>query len=115
MKLSAILWLIAAFALALSPVLQRSDAKAAVHHASSVPAKSDCHDHTPPPPPEPCSDMGTAKHAAGECCPMMVGAVALLPGISAAPALPTEHEPPVVAARHLTGFFPTKDPPPPRA
>ncbi len=34
-------------------------------------------DHAPPP--DPCPSEGTAKHAASACCPLMSGAVALLP------------------------------------
>ena len=113
MTLRALLWLVAAFAVALAPAFDRGDAKAQTHHAAG--AVPDCHDHAPPPPPDPCSDHGTAKHAAGECCPMMVGAVAVLSLSSADQARPIEPAPPAVTARHLTGLSPTKDPPPPRA
>ncbi|MDI1283202.1 MAG: hypothetical protein PSV46_02295 [Reyranella sp.] len=75
-------------------------------------ASVDCPDHAPPP--KPCPEQGTAKHAAGECCPLMGGVVAVLPaGIPVASALSLV--PPVAATvRSLTGISFNQDPPPPR-
>lgn len=71
----------------------------------------DCPSHAPP---SGCPDEGTAKHAAGECCPLMAGVVAL-PSPSAtvaAPAFRHVHVSPT--SRTLAGRLFTKDPPPPR-
>ena len=65
--------------------------------------------------PIPVRTKDTAKHAAGECCPLMSGAVALLPatmasGVTAA----SSHAPPRVRSPSLIGLLFTQDPPPPR-
>ena len=106
-RLRLFVWLIALMAL-IAPPGMSVHAMAAVSQMSSV----DCPDHAPPP--DPCSSEGTAKHAASACCPLMSGAVALLPP-------PTEVETPVLfdvhlslLVRSLVGRIFTKDPPPPR-
>jgi hypothetical protein len=77
-------------------------------HAAMV----DCADHAPPP--KPCPEQGTAKHAASQCCPLMSGSVALLPSTDIEQASPFV-EPLVLALVHrLTGLTFTQDPPPPR-
>jgi hypothetical protein len=76
-------------------------------------AMSDCPFHAPPP--HPCPDEGTAKHAAGTCCAMMAGMAALMPATPEYVACPREHDyVPFVESRQ-TGLLLTKDPPPPRA
>jgi len=106
-RLRLLVWLLALMAL-IAPPGMTSHAMAAVSQMSSV----DCPDHAPPP--DPCPSEGTAKHAASTCCPLMSGAVALLPP-------PAEIETPVLSDIHLSlrvrslvGRIFTKDPPPPR-
>ena len=65
--------------------------------------------------PDPCPDRDSARHAAGLCCPLMAGAIAVIamaPGLDAAPlpALPASP-----AGRFRPGRLFTQDPPPPRA
>ena len=71
-----------------------------------------CPDHAPPPP---CPDQGSARHAAGDCCPLMVGALALVPQ----PIVIDHRLPfrllPLERAPGLAGEPVAKDPPPPRA
>lgn len=106
-RLRLLVWLIALMAL-IAPPGMSLHAMTAAPQASSV----DCPDHVPPP--DPCPSEGTAKHAASACCPLMSGAVALLPA-------PTDIDMPVLFdarlsmyARSLVGLVFTKDPPPPR-
>ncbi|HET9540094.1 MAG TPA: hypothetical protein VFQ46_05800 [Candidatus Limnocylindria bacterium] len=106
-RLRLFVWLVALMAL-IAPPGMSAHAMMPAAEASSV----DCADHAPPP--DPCPDEGTAKHAASACCPLMSGAVALLPP-------PTEVETPVLfdvhlslLVRSLVGRIFTKDPPPPR-
>src|SRR5690348_3614099 len=69
--LRLLVWMIALAALMVPPGLT-------VHAmAPSQSVSMDCPDHAPPT--DPCPDHGTAKHAAGDCCPLMTGAFALLP------------------------------------
>ena len=106
-RLRLLVWLIALMAL-IAPPGMSIHAMAAASQTSSV----DCPDHAPPP--DPCPSEGTAKHAASACCPLMSGAVALLPA-------PADIETPVLLdvllslrVRSLVGRIFTKDPPPPR-
>jgi hypothetical protein len=100
-----LVWMVALVALLMPPGM-------AVHAmASSGQAASlDCPDHAPPP----CPDHDTAKHAAGACCPLMSGAVALLPTAlvvgeaASSSALVRIHVP------SLTGRIVKQEPPPPR-
>ena len=73
----------------------------------------DCPGHAPPP--DPCPDHDTAKHAAGACCPLMSGAVALLPATVAngEVSLIAPHRR-VFGRPDLIGRLFTQDPPPPR-
>jgi hypothetical protein len=105
-RLRLLVWLVALMALVAPPGM--------TIHAMAAPQASsvDCPDHAPPP--DPCPSEGTAKHAANTCCPLMSGAVALLPAA-------TGIERPVLFAvdlplhgRSLVGHVSTKDPPPPR-
>jgi len=118
MRLRALVWSIALAALASPPALAprhadpepMTSAPTAGPQAAALP---DCHDHTPPP--APCPDEGTAKHAAATCCPLMGGAVAVMPADSSG-AMPHElHARFAFSATPLTGLTYTKDPPPPRA
>ena len=105
-RLRLLVWLMALMAL-IAPPGMSAHAMMPAAEASSV----DC-DHAPPP--DPCPDAGTAKHAASACCPLMSGAVAVLP----APAVMETPVPfdillsPRVCS--LAGRLFTKDPPPPR-
>lgn len=74
-------------------------------------ASADCPDHAPPPD---CPAEGTAKHAAGKCCPLMAGVVALLPPVVLGQALALFHARPATVALGLIGLVFTQDPPPPR-
>ena len=106
-RLRLLVWLITLMAL-IAPPGMTLHAMAAASEMSAV----DCPDHAPPP--DPCPSEGTAKHAANTCCPLMSGAVAVMPA-------PTGIETPVVLdvpalsrVRSLAGRVYTKDPPPPR-
>jgi len=109
-----LVWLIAVIAFVVP-----SFGAAAASHAMAQPmeqgaqaASVDCPDHVPPP--KPCPEQGTAKHAASQCCPLMSGSVALLPSMTAEPAS-LAVEPLLLAPAHrLTGLTFTQDPPPPR-
>jgi hypothetical protein len=70
-----------------------------------------CPDHAPPP----CPDDGTARHAAGTCCPTMAGTMALPLPLAAVDPLPKAGSPLAPSTRLLVGHTLTKDPPPPRA
>jgi hypothetical protein len=106
-RLRLFVWLIALMAL-IAPPGMSLHAMAAAPQSSSV----DCPDHAPPP--DPCPNEGTAKHAASACCPLMSGAVALLsaPAGIEAPVFLDVPMPAIV--RSLVGRVFTKDPPPPR-
>ena len=75
-------------------------------------AAMDCPHHAPPP--DPCPHKDTAKHSAGTCCPLMSGAVALVPSTLAKDAVPSREARIVTAGRSLAGLIFTQDPPPPR-
>lgn len=104
-----LVWLIAvvAFAVPSFGTVMAGHAMAPAGQVASV----DCPDHAPPPG---CPAQGTAKHAAGECCPLMSGAVALLlPGpIAEAPA--RSHARVIAAVANLASLFLKHEPPPPR-
>jgi hypothetical protein len=104
---SFLVWLVSLVALIVPPV--------ATGHAMPLPhsaASADCPGHAPPP--VPCPDHGTAKHATGECCALMAPMLALL---SETPVIDAKFvfrvpmpEPPA----GFTGRIVTQDPPPPR-
>jgi hypothetical protein len=109
-RLRAFAWLIALIAFVVPSI-----GTATVSHAmapAQQSASADCPDHAPPP--EDCPAQGTAKHAAGQCCPFMAGVVALIPPAVAddAPAMFDARPPGLVP--HLSGLTSAKDPPPPR-
>ena len=107
MRLRSLLWLVALAAFLVPSFV----GPAVAAHRMSDPVMSDCGHEMPLPP---CPAKDTAKHAAGLCCPFMLGAVALLPRIAAVDprSLHAAFAPPVVP--HLIGLSPHKDPPPPR-
>lgn len=75
-------------------------------------AASGCPEHAPPP--DPCPEKGTAKHAAGDCCLQMACSLAVLPSAAAGDG-PLGHAAPAASfATRLAGRAFTKDPPPPR-
>jgi hypothetical protein len=107
-RLRAFAWLIALVAFIAPPFGTMSLAHAALPAEQAV---ADCPEHAPPPD---CPAEGTAKHAAGQCCPLMAGVMALVP-----PAVPAEttspfHARPVAPAPSLVGLTCKQDPPPPR-
>jgi len=111
MRLRRFLWLIALTAFVLLP-LGLGTGSASAHGPGKIEAMTDCPDHAPPP--KPCPSQGTAKHAAGDCCPAMTGNVAVLPvapdgAMEARPARYGSSLAPALYALDLT-----KDPPPPR-
>ena len=116
MRARTLVWLIALTAFAVP-----SFGAARMSHAMTPPVEqalsTDCPDHAPPPTPcpdTPCPEQGTAKHAASQCCPLMSGAVALLP-TTAAEQASSRVEPLLLALAHrLDGLTFTQDPPPPR-
>jgi hypothetical protein len=108
-RLRLFVWLIALVAF-----IAPAGASAAPHQAApqEQAALSDCPDHAPPP--KPCPEQGTAKHAASACCPLMSGTIALLP-LTAVDGMSSSVEPPLLTLAHrLTGLIFTQDPPPPR-
>jgi hypothetical protein len=102
-----LVWMIAMLAL-LAPPGMIAHAMAPAGQA----AMADCPGHAPPP--DPCPDHDTAKHAAGACCPLMSGAVALLPAAIASSETASSPAPRLVRAPSLIGRIVTQDPPPPR-
>lgn len=111
MRLRSLFWLIVLLAFVVPPILA-GKAAAAMHDHTAMASMAHCPDHAPPP--APCPAKGTAKHAAGECCPMMSGAMAVLPVtvVAASPARLHVYLPAVSVT--LSGLLFTTDPPPPR-
>jgi hypothetical protein len=108
-RLRSFLWLMALVAFAVSSLGTAVVGHVAV--SADEAAISDCPDHAPPPD---CPSQGTAKHAAGECCPLMSSVVALLPPVAPVQTAVPYHAPHATIARDLTGLVFTQDPPPPR-
>jgi len=108
MQFRSLFWLVALSAFLIPPAVAPTAAMAAGGHAMT----SDCPDHAPPP--APCPDKDSTKHAAGLCCPFMALTVAVLPMATASADGRgfTGNAAPVT--RDLTGLSPHKDPPPPR-
>jgi hypothetical protein len=107
MRLRSLLWLVALAAFLLPSFV----GPAVAAHRMSDPVMSDCGHDMPPPP---CPEKDTAKHAAGLCCPLMSGTMALLPPVAAVGPRSPHAALLTLAAPHLTGLSPHKDPPPPR-
>jgi hypothetical protein len=108
MRFRSLVWLVALLGFILPPAV----APAAALQPSGHAMMSDCPDHAPPP--APCPDKDTAKHAAGLCCPFMSLVVAVLPSMAAdADGRRFDDRIPALV-RDLTGLSPHKDPPPPR-
>ena len=106
MWLCRLLWLIALTAFVCPPAI------AAVAPAASA-APSVSH-HCADGPPPPCPENGSARHAAGLCCPFMAQAIALLSPTVVIASSDDADTLPVSADRDLTGLSPRQDPPPPR-
>ena len=71
----------------------------------------ECPDHVPA---DPCPDAGTARHAAGDCCPLMSSVVAVL-AVTVDIGGPATLSPAVRSpSRSLVGRTFSQDPPPPR-
>lgn len=107
----SLLWLIALAAF----VLPSFGVSIAAGHAMAPPqqaASVECPDHAPPP--QDCPAEGTAKHAAGQCCPLMAGVVALLSPTVTASVSAVRHALVSATTHDLTGRLFTQDPPPPR-
>ena len=102
-----LVWVIAAVALLAPPGLT-AHAMAPAGHAAMV----DCPGHAPPT--EPCPEHDAAKHAAGACCPLMSGVVALLPATVASSEAASSQVVRQVRSPSLIGRLFAKDPPPPR-
>ena len=100
-----LVWMVALMALLMPPGM-------AVHAMapSGQAASLDCPGHAPPP----CPDHDTAKHAAGDCCPLMAGAVALLPAALVVGEAVSSSALVRIHAPSLTGRIVTQEPPPPR-
>ncbi len=115
-RLRSLLWLLAlcalvfpSFGIAVVP----SHASSPAHGAPPAMQMSamDC-EHAPPPPD--CPDRGTARHAAGTCCPLMSASVAvLLPEIGMV-GPPAAFVRVLSGATRLAGLSSIQDPPPPR-
>lgn len=107
MCLRRLLWLIALTALSLPSAF----GPAAASDGMSHPVMRDCRHETPPPL---CPEKGTANHAAGLCCPLMSGVVALLPPATAIGVRRLQMSIAPAPVLHLTGLSPHTEPPPPR-
>jgi hypothetical protein len=107
-RLRAFAWLIALVAFVAPPFGTMSLTHAAV---PAEQAAADCPEHAPPPD---CPAQGTAKHAAGQCCPLMAGVVALVPPAASTEAPAPFHARPAAPAPRLAGLSYKQDPPPPR-
>jgi hypothetical protein len=108
MRFRGLIWLVALCAFLLPPAI----APAAAMASGDRVTMSDCPDHAPPP--APCPDKGSAKHAAGLCCPAMAQVVAVLPVVAVTASRASHDARGLPAARDLTGLSPHMDPPPPR-
>jgi hypothetical protein len=104
------LWLVALIAFVVPSLGMASIGHAAASVERTVSA--DCPEHAPPP--DRCPAKGTAKHAAGDCCPLMASALALLPQAAGGCTAASFRAPIPQRARSLAGRLFTKDPPPPR-
>jgi hypothetical protein len=106
----SLVWLVALIAF-LVPTL----AMASMAHANAPvegTALADCPEHAPPP--DPCPAKDTAKHAAGDCCPLMTSVLALLPSVAGDDLTMSVHSRVAECVHSFAGRLFTKDPPPPR-
>jgi len=109
-RIRSLLWLVVLITFAVSSLGAASIAHAAL---SGERTAADCAEHAPPP--DPCPAKGSAKHAAGDCCPLMAGALALLPAVPAGGEMAMAFDALLPwRAPSLAGRLFTKDPPPPR-
>jgi hypothetical protein len=108
MRVRGLVWLIALCAFLLPPAFAPTTAMASSDHVSI----SDCPYHAPPP--QPCPDKGTARHAAGTCCPLMAAMVALMPSAPEYTERQVQYDYMPSVATEQPGLLFTKDPPPPR-
>jgi hypothetical protein len=110
----SLVWLIALLAFVVAPMgaVALSHAMAPSTEKGVHDALVDCPDHAPPP--ADCPAKGTAKHAAGDCCPPMSGTTAVLPSPTTE-TVSSRIEPPLPAhPPRLRGLTFAQDPPPPR-
>ncbi len=108
-RFRSLFWLLALIAF-LAPSLGMGS----MAHAMQLPehaAMSDCPGHAPPPD---CPAQGTAKHAAGQCCPMTANHVAVIPPVALVQPSAPLHVRPAAVTLYLTGLTFAEDPPPPR-
>jgi hypothetical protein len=108
-RLRSFAWLIALIVFVV-PSLGTASMAHAMQPAEQM-AAADCPDHAPP---LDCPAQGTGKHAAGQCCPVMACATALLPSEVPVQAAAPLHGPSARAVPSLAGLLFTQDPPPPR-
>ena len=106
MWLRRLLWLIALAVFVCPSWIGSSMAMESTAH----PIAHACHD-TPPPP---CPEDGSAKHAAGLCCPLMSMETAVMPPFAGSTSSPDHGRVSLTAGPYLAGLSPHKDPPPPR-
>lgn len=107
MRWRSFVWLLAFVALVFPPLAGPS----AGMTASAQESATGCDHHAPPPP---CPEKGSAKHAAGVCCPLMAQVVATLTSMVETTGFPTGGRTALPATVHFAGLSPHKDPPPPR-
>ncbi|MBL0898589.1 MAG: hypothetical protein IBJ17_07820 [Reyranella sp.] len=115
-RLRSLLWLLALGAL----VFPSFGIAVVPSHASSAHAvppamqmtSLEC-EHAPPPPD--CPDRGTARHAAGTCCPLMSASVAVLLPEMGMEGPPAAFVRVLAGAARLAGLSSVQDPPPPRS
>ena len=106
MWLSRLLWLVALAAFVCPPTIAAAAATGSARFAVSHHC-ADC-------PPPPCPENGSARHAAGLCCPSMAHAIAVLSLTVVIASSDDADKVPIFAGRDLTGLSPHQDPPPPR-
>ena len=102
-----LVWMIATVALLVPPGMT-VHAMAPAGRAAMV----DCPGHAPPT--DPCPDHDKAKHAAGACCSLMSGAIALLPASAVNGEAASTRAVPQFRSPDLIGRIVAQEPPPPR-
>jgi len=108
--LRTLAWLIALVGFIVPSLGTASMAHAA--HPVEQAAAAGCPDHAPPP--DSCPAKGTAKHAAGDCCPVMACSLAVLPPTAGIDGTRSFRAPGPGRVPSLAGRTFTQDPPPPR-
>jgi len=106
MSLRRLLWLIALAVLVCPSAIPVAGAIERAVHPGSIHC-ADC-------PPPPCPEHGTARHAAGLCCPLMSHTLAVLSFATPVARFRAIRSFAEFTGRDLIGLSPRQEPPPPR-